>query len=330
MKRLHLTLRMIVWILGGTGLPGCLLTRENSQSEDTAREVAEEEKTTDEDQESRGSKQNGATVARVRLNSGDDPSIGPDDAPVTVLEFIDYECPFCVRAHSTVEELMDKYPDNLRFVFKQLPLKFHHKALQAARAALAADAQGSFRQIHDILLTNSPALKEPDLKDYASQIGLNAEDFEFMITSEFFDPKIQADLETARQIGVTAIPFFFINGRPLRGVKPLSVFEDVIQEELGGNVRLTRWVTTVHEAESSFQREAGPRSGGVMSQAKELTEVRNDVRILKRELAALKEQIAELTHLVMHHQMTLEAESEREHEGIHATTSHLPQAGGKP
>lgn len=182
------------------------------------------------------------TVARVKVDVGDAPALGPTEAPVTIVEFIDYQCPFCQKAHATVETLKRKYGDKVRLVFIQNPLEIHPDAPLAAEAALAAGEQGKFLEMHNRLLENQDHLARGDLVEHARKLGLNVAKFQATLGSGRFKPRVEANLKLAETLGVTGTPHFFINGRSIIGAKPIEQFEKIIAEELSGNVKPTRWV----------------------------------------------------------------------------------------
>ena len=190
---------------------------------------------------------NDSTVARIKIDTTGAPSIGPASATVTIVEFIDYQCPFCSRARPTVEQVLQRYGDRARVVFLQYPLSFHPDAPLAAQAALAAHAQGKFAAMHDLLLANQKALKRPQLEEYASRAGLDLAAFRQALDSGTHAARVEADIRVATEIGATATPYFFVNGRALRGAQPVERFATLIDEELGGQLKPTRWVARVEE-----------------------------------------------------------------------------------
>ncbi|MCA9563984.1 MAG: thioredoxin domain-containing protein [Myxococcales bacterium] len=163
---------------------------------------------------------------------GDSPMIGPAQAPVTVITFTDFECPYCSRATGTLEMILDEYGDDVRVVHKNLPLSFHEHAMPAARAALAAREQGKFWEYHDLLFANRTALTREDLISYAQQLELNVDEFTEALDSDRFDAEIAADTRLAATLGFRGTPSFVINGRQLVGARPFSEFQRVIDSEL--------------------------------------------------------------------------------------------------
>jgi protein-disulfide isomerase len=150
---------------------------------------------------------------------------GPADAPVTLLEYGDYECPYCGRAHPIVEEIRKRMGDRLRFVFRNFPWNnVHPHASQAAQAAEAAAAQGKFWEMHDILYEHQADLEPQDIHRYALRIGLEIYKFDADLSSERFARRVAADHDGGLRSGVNRTPTFFINGLRYRGelaIEPL-------------------------------------------------------------------------------------------------------------
>ncbi len=162
----------------------------------------------------------------------DDPSTGPADAPVTMIEFADYQCPFCTRAQETVKKVREVYGDKVRLVVKQLPLPMHQQARQAAEAALCAQAQGKFWEMHDWLFAHHDQLAVDKLKAGAAGLGLDAEKFDTCMDSHQEAARIDADLAQAAAVGANATPTFFVNGRLVRGAQPFDAVAAIINDEL--------------------------------------------------------------------------------------------------
>ena len=162
----------------------------------------------------------------------DSPRRGPDTAPVTIVAFGDFECPFCVKGHETLKSLEKAYGEKLRFVYKHNPLPFHSHAYVAARAAVAAQGQGKFWAFHDALYDEQADFEAEDLSRIAKRVGLDSRRFRKAMNSTKLDAPIQADLALAAALGVTGTPAFFINGRPIEGAVPELQFRLLIEEEL--------------------------------------------------------------------------------------------------
>jgi protein-disulfide isomerase len=166
---------------------------------------------------------------------GDAPVKGPASAPITVVTWSDFQCPFCGRAIPTVRQLESDYKGKIRIAFKQFPLPFHDKAHLAAEAALAANEQGKFWQMHDKMFANQQALDRPSLEKYAQEIGLDMGKFKAALDSGKFKDKVDAEDKEGAAFGVTGTPTFFINGTRLVGAQPLESFKAAIDKELKAN-----------------------------------------------------------------------------------------------
>jgi protein-disulfide isomerase len=167
------------------------------------------------------------------ISPGDAPSLGPADAPVVIVEYSDFQCPYCKRAQATVKELQAKYPDKVRLVFKNHPLAMHKQAHLAAEAALAADAQGKFWEMHDLLFAFNDALERADLDAYAEEIGLDMQRFNDDLASQRFAERIREESREVLAIGATGVPAIFVNGVYIKGAKPLAVYEQAVLAALG-------------------------------------------------------------------------------------------------
>ena len=175
-------------------------------------------------------------IQRVDVSTDDDPSIGPADAPVTVIEFSDFQCPYCqVWYQQVYQQLLASYPDKLRFVYRDLPLPMHPEAVPAAEAANCAGEQGAFWKYHDALFVQQYGLNRAAYEQYASDLGLDTQAFVTCLDSHRYQDEIQADADEATRIGITGTPSFVINGRILIGALPFSDFKTVIDEELAAN-----------------------------------------------------------------------------------------------
>jgi protein-disulfide isomerase len=172
-------------------------------------------------------------VIRVEVSIKDAPFRGPANAPVTLVEFSDFECPFCKRAHPTLLQLFEKYPGKVKLVYRDFPLEsIHPQARRAAEAARCAQDQGKFWEYYDLLFTESPKLSPDDLKRYATQVGLDGAKFDACVAGGAHKAVIQRDLDEGNRLGITGTPAFFVNGRPLSGAQPLEAFARVIDDEL--------------------------------------------------------------------------------------------------
>ncbi len=163
----------------------------------------------------------------------DDPFKGPKNAPITIVEFSDFECPYCGKMVPTLKEIRDNYPKDVKIVFMQQPLSFHKNARLAAAASLAANEQGKFWEYHDMLFANRKALKRPDLERYAEKLGLNMKKFKAALDSNKFEEQIKRNQREASKVGATGTPTSFVNGWKVRGASPFPKFKTVIDRELG-------------------------------------------------------------------------------------------------
>jgi protein-disulfide isomerase len=170
--------------------------------------------------------------AVYKVAVGDSAVKGAPDALVTIIEFSDFQCPFCSRVVATVKQVSDTYGKDVRVVFKQNPLPFHQNAAIAAEAALAAGDQGKFWEMHDKMFANQQALERDKLEGYAKELGLNAAKFKASLDTNKHKAQIEAEQKVARDLGAAGTPSFFINGRSLRGAQPFEAFKAVIDEEL--------------------------------------------------------------------------------------------------
>ncbi|HTS81551.1 MAG TPA: thioredoxin domain-containing protein [Myxococcaceae bacterium] len=168
---------------------------------------------------------------RVQV-AAEGPARGPKDAPVTIVEFSDFECPYCGAAHDTVEQVMNTYAGKVRLVYRQFPLSFHPHAAKAAEASLCAADQGKFWEYHDVLFKDQKKLEPTDLKAHASEVGMDAQKFGQCLDSGEKKKAVDADQAAGLQAGVGGTPAFFINGIFLNGAQPLDEFKKVIDGEL--------------------------------------------------------------------------------------------------
>ncbi|HEV8582603.1 MAG TPA: thioredoxin domain-containing protein [Thermoanaerobaculia bacterium] len=160
------------------------------------------------------------------------PAKGPANAPVTIVEFSDFQCPFCSRLTPTMKQVEEKYGDKIRVVFRQYPLPFHQNAQKAAEASLCAADQGKFWEMHDAMFANQQALAVEQLKAKAAELGLNADQFNSCLDSSKHAATIQADMKEGSAAGVNGTPAMFINGRFISGAVPLEQITSVIDDEL--------------------------------------------------------------------------------------------------
>ena len=173
-----------------------------------------------------------AVEARVDVPVGSAPIWGPADAPVTIIEFSDYECPFCRKFHAeTWPQLQQAYANKIRLVYKDFPLGGHPNASPAALAARCANDQSKYWQFHDKLFSGK-AFSNAYFEQVASELGLNLADWKSCFSAQKYAKEIQADYSYGEQLGIDGTPTFFINGVRLIGAQPYSAFKKVIDQEL--------------------------------------------------------------------------------------------------
>ncbi len=162
----------------------------------------------------------------------DDPVRGPKDAPITIVEFSEYQCPFCARVTPTLKALEQKYAGKIRIVYKDFPLQNHLQAPKAAEAAHCAGDQGKYWELHDRLFANQSLLQVPELKKHAAAVGLDQAKFDQCLDGGAHGARVQEDVVYGNAMGVTSTPTLYINGRLVTGAQPLPLFESIIDEEL--------------------------------------------------------------------------------------------------
>jgi len=184
---------------------------------------------------------------RVKVESAGNPSTGGKDAPVTIVEFSDFQCPFCRAAETAVKTVKDKYGDKIRIVYLDFPLGMHAHAMDAARAGRCAGEQGKFWELHDAMFADQSKLAPADLKADAKRLGLDTKAFDTCFDANKYDASIHKDMSQGQALGVTATPTFFVNGRQILGAQPAEQFEQIIDEELAQQ----NGATKEHEAKSN-------------------------------------------------------------------------------
>ncbi len=172
------------------------------------------------------------TTTRHHIDEGRSPVLGPASAPVTLVEYGDFQCPFCGRAEATLHRIHEVYRSRVRFVWKNQPLPFHVNALPAAKAAMAAARQGQFWPMHDRIYENQRDLSEASYRRWATELGLDVERFDADRQSLEIAAAIQADQKEGNELGANGTPTFYINGRKLMGAKPFEKFQTLIDGEL--------------------------------------------------------------------------------------------------
>jgi protein-disulfide isomerase len=161
-----------------------------------------------------------------------DPARGPATAPITIIEFSDFQCPYCARVTPTLDKLRAAYPDKIRLVFKDFPLPNHTQAPKAAEAAHCAGEENKYWEMHDKLFANPQALDVATLKQHATTLGLDQAKFTQCLDSGKFADAVKADMELGSKLGINSTPTLYVNGRPVIGAQPYDYFVSVIEEEL--------------------------------------------------------------------------------------------------
>ncbi len=172
----------------------------------------------------------------IEVSLDDDPVLGDEDAPIAIVEFSDFQCPFCASFRSnTFDQLKEEYIDTgrVKLVYRDFPLdSIHPDARLAAEASECADDQGKFWEYHDILFNNQRSLSVGDLKAYADQVGLDNADFNECLDSRKYKDEVEKDFQDGNSYGVSGTPLFFINGIELSGAQPFANFKRIIESEL--------------------------------------------------------------------------------------------------
>lgn len=169
------------------------------------------------------------------IAEGDAPSFGPPDAKVKVVEFSDFECPYCARAADAVNEIKKKYEDQVHFVFRQFPLSFHQRAHLTAQASLAAHAQGKFWEFHDLAFANQKALDRDSLEKYAEQAGLDMVKFKAALDNNIHANTVDAELEMGKKVFVDGTPTMFVNGERVPNPTDPTSIAQAIDKALAAN-----------------------------------------------------------------------------------------------
>lgn len=171
-------------------------------------------------------------LPRIDVSADDDPFTGPAEAPVTIIQFAEYQCPYCGKARESLEEVEKTYPGKVKFVFRDFPLGFHNRAIPAAVAANCAEKQGKYWEVHDALMSNQRALEDADLERVAREAKLDLEKWQACRKDPAMEAEIRKDMEDGQKAGVSGTPAFFVNGVFLNGAQPFERFKAVIDREL--------------------------------------------------------------------------------------------------
>jgi protein-disulfide isomerase len=169
---------------------------------------------------------------RYEIATAGSPARGPEDAEIEIVEFSDFQCPFCGRVTPTLKQVEEEYGDRVRIVFKHLPLSIHPKAPAAHAAAEAAHRQGKFWEMHDKIFANQREMSPEKYRVYAEELGLDLAQFDKDVADPALKKRIDSDTQQAAKLLVRGTPGFFINGRFLSGAQPFASFKRLIDEEL--------------------------------------------------------------------------------------------------
>jgi protein-disulfide isomerase len=169
---------------------------------------------------------------RYKIDISGRPVKGGENAKVTIVEWSDFQCPFCRRVTPTLEQIHETYGDQVRVVFRHLPLSIHSKAPAAHAAAEAAHKQGKFWEMHDKIFENQRELSAEKFTAYATELGLDVDQYKKDVVSAEVKKRVDSDSSAAATLGVTGTPAFFVNGRYLSGAQPFASFKKLIDEEL--------------------------------------------------------------------------------------------------
>jgi protein-disulfide isomerase len=169
---------------------------------------------------------------RVKIDAGKGYRKGPANAAIEIIEFSDFQCPYCTRANETVNEVLSHYGDKVSVVFRHFPLSFHADAHLASQGAECAGEQGKFWEFHDMLFANQQALKAADMSGYATSLQLDIKEFDSCVSVGTHAEKVDNDMAAGSAVGMNGTPGFYINGIPLVGAVPFDMFKEVIDAEL--------------------------------------------------------------------------------------------------
>jgi protein-disulfide isomerase len=171
-------------------------------------------------------------IPRIEVSADDDPFIGPEDAQITIIQFAEFQCPYCGKAGEAVDKVMETYPGKVKMVYRDFPLGFHDRAIPAAVAANCAGEQGKYWEMHNLLMSNQRALEEETLISHASSLSIDMEKWNTCRADPSQEAEVKKDMEDGAAVGVTGTPAFFINGIMLSGAQPFEAFKEIIDREL--------------------------------------------------------------------------------------------------
>jgi len=169
----------------------------------------------------------------VKISLAGDPVRGPDNARLTIVEFSDFQCPYCSKAAVETRAVLKQFPNDVRLVFKQFPLDSHSEAEMGAEAALAAQAQGKFWEMHDLIYAGFPALSRDRVNAYARQLKLDMTRFNADLASHKYRARVTAEEKEGEDAGVGGTPTFFFNGKKFNGTFDVASVVPIVKKELG-------------------------------------------------------------------------------------------------
>ena len=169
---------------------------------------------------------------RIEVGADDDPFKGPADAPVTIVEFADFQCGFCGRTRSTTDEVLEAYPDHVKFVYRDFPIDKHPRAHFMAQAANCAGDQDKYWEMYNHLFDNPRGTSDDDMKSNAEALGLDTAAFNECYDGKKYEAEVDKDMDDGAAAGVSGTPAFFVNGRMISGAQPLEAFAAIIDDEL--------------------------------------------------------------------------------------------------
>jgi len=171
-------------------------------------------------------------VPRMEVSADDDPFLGTDGAPIEIIQFAEFQCPYCGKAGEAIDQVLAAYPGKIKMVYRDFPLGFHDRAIPAAVAANCAGEQGKYWEMHKLLMSNQRALAEADLTGHATTLSLDMDQWNTCRQDPKQEAEVRKDMADGSAVGVTGTPAFFINGIMLSGALPFSEFKAIIDEEL--------------------------------------------------------------------------------------------------
>jgi protein-disulfide isomerase len=171
-------------------------------------------------------------LPRIPVSVDDDPSIGPKNAQITIVQFAEFQCPYCGKARDAIDQVMKDYEGKVQFVFRDFPLSFHDRAIPAAIAANCAGKQDKYWPVHDAMMRNQRALQDADLERIATEAGVDLATWNECRKDPAMAEEVRKDMADGEEAGVTGTPAFFINGVFLSGAQPYEKFKAIIDREL--------------------------------------------------------------------------------------------------